>query len=127
MNCDNLDFEELQLDESEFELILKQNYDKYDYPVVGITNDNAFFNKHAVSIIPTRIKWFTTSEYVIGLPASENDKNRYKARRVWNEVVTHIPKDMKNNKKIGVGHYKVYKYKDGFAFKRYEQLDKDGK
>lgn len=114
--------DELQIDESELELILKQNFDMYNFPVVGISSDNAFFNRHAVSVVPDFIKWFTTSEYVIGLPAPANDKNAYKARRVWNKVVTHLPKDLKNNKKIGKGHYRVYKYKDGFAFKRYEPI-----
>lgn len=116
--------EELEIDESELELILKQQNCKYDFPVVCISTTNAFFNGYAKDIVPPYIHWFTTSEYVVGLPAKTNEKNAYKTRKVWNEIVAHLPQNLRNHKKLANGHYKVYKYKDGFAFKRYEQIEK---
>ena len=96
---------------------------EFDFPVIGISQQAVFFNRYAVDMVPPRIKWFTTSEYVIGIPAARDDRDGYITRKVWNEVVVHFPVPLRKQKKIKPGHYKLYKYKDGFAFKRYEQLE----
>ena len=36
-----------------------------------------------------------------------------------------FPHYMKNDKKIRTGHYRVYKYKNGFCMKRNEQLKEE--
>lgn len=124
MNSEELKLlEELEIDESELELISKTRNSKFDFPVIGISQQAVFFNRYAVDMVPPRIKWFTTSEYVIGIPAARDDRDGYITRKVWNEVVVHFPVPLRKQKKIKPGHYKLYKYKDGFAFKRYEQLE----
>ena len=124
-------FENALIDE-EFEEIVK-TIGKYQFPVVHLSivdgnsrNYQMVFNKHATQLVPDYIKWFVSTNYVIGLPVSKDSKNAFKSwqsnRQSYNKSTT-VPSALVREKKIKPGDYKIYKYKDGFAFKRYEQLE----
>lgn len=118
--------EELLLDFDSDELeMLKKFRQKYRFPVVHIGEVQMCFNAFASAVVPQRIQWFSTGEYFIALPAKANDKGAFivRTQRIWHECkVATVPIAMKE-KKIKSGYYKVYKYKDGFAFNRYQPLD----
>lgn len=113
--------DELQLDGEEFELIRKRMESQFDEPVVTISSRQAYFNTLAADLVPERIRWYTTTNYVIGLPAEEDDKNGYIAKKANGAMIAFFPHKLRVEKKVKEGYYKIYKYKDGFAFKRYEQ------
>lgn len=128
---DDLDIaEELQIDDDELELVVKHLGAMFDDPVVSIGEKTAYFNSRTDSFVPERIKWFTTNDYVIGLKAADDDKNGYRVRKEQGTTIAHVPAKLLKEKKIKMGYYKLYKYKTGFAFKRYEQYEpeppKDG-
>lgn len=123
--------EELLLDfnESELELIEKGNIaEKFDFPVIYFGKDACYFNKSAKRqlSIPRSINWFVSSEYVLALPAPENSKNAYRISTLNSKghggTLGTFPHRLANEKKLKQGYYKLLKYKDGFAFKRYEQI-----
>lgn len=117
--------EEIELDE-ELELIEKTFGRKVDFPAVTLTQKSAqmYFNVYARDLVPDHINWSTTTNYVVGLPTNATDKDAFHARKSWkgNGVVCFCPVALLKEKKVKEGTYKVYKYKNGFAFKRYEPL-----
>jgi len=95
-------------------------------PVVHIGAAAVSFNRACHSLLGEAIQWFTTPEYVIGLQAKKGDKNAFLLHGDVNGCRIHtayIPAVLRREKKIGIGYYKLYKYKNGFAFKRYEQIN----
>ena len=114
-------FEELVLDDDvELEEIANR-YTKFEAPSVTIKNKTMYFNKASSEIIPKKVKWFSTTEYIIGVPASENDRNAYCITKQKYSKTAAVPYMFKQ-KKIKDGVYKIIKYKNGFAFNRYKQL-----
>ena len=122
---DQFEFEEISLaDDEELEEILRVNHGYWElFPCITVCDHTFYFNRISNAIIPKRLKWFATSELIIGLPASEVDVNSFTVRNYTHSSgkVTTFPSFMQQ-KKIKHGVYKLYKYKDGFAFKRYEPL-----
>lgn len=120
--------EELRIDFSpdDLEEIEKMYGSKFPFPVVHF-GDSALFNRETskAGLIGDAVKWFTTPEYVIGLPAKPNTANAFavwRAGRNKNCALAKIPAALSREKKVASGYYKLYKYKNGFAFKRYEPL-----
>ena len=109
----------------ELEAIRKKLLCKFKEPVAYLSDNRITFNKAASQVVPDRIEWFTSSSYVIGLPSKSMKKGystfRHNKRASVRE--TAFPSELKNAKKVKNGYYKLYKYKDGFAFKRYEPLE----
>ena len=116
-------FEELDLDGEELEQISKKFGTLFNFPAIHIGNDVIYYNIASRSIVPKYIKWFTTHEYIIGLPTTKDDKNGYKVRADQYTTFSSFPAEIRDVKKVKPGYYKLYKYKDGFAFKRYEQCE----
>lgn len=124
-------FESVLIDE-ELEAILK-NIGKYQFPVAHLIivdgNNRNFqmqFNRVASPLVPDYIKWFVSTNYVIGLPAHKDGTDVFKSwptTRRSNNKTTTVPSALVREKKIKPGNYKIYKYKNGFAFKRYELLE----
>lgn len=111
----------------DLELIKKLgSVNNYQFPAVFVGESGIWFNYFASPIVPNLIKWFSTGEYIIGLPGGEGERDCFKTHYVDKAKcsckATTFPADMKS-KKIKKGYYKVYKFKDGFAFKRYEPLE----
>ena len=116
-------------DDISLEDIFKQ-VNKFDFPALTVTpHKQVCFNTAAgkTGLIGSHILWKVSTEYVIGLPATEKDKGAYvvwdnsKQRSVNSKSAT-LPNVLATEKKIMPGSYKMLKYKDGFAFKRYERL-----
>lgn len=72
------------------------------------------------------VNWYEDTNYIIALPSKA--LNAYK-KNVYGENKFRgytFPKELIQRKKVKPGTYKVYKYRNGFGFKFYEQLeDKD--
>ena len=118
---DNI-FEEIFLDE-ELELIIKRMAKFQNIPAAHVGERYIYFNRLSSKIIPDFIKWYTSSNLVIGTPSEKNDYNAYYTRRANDTVMASIPTTLIREKKIKKGYYQIYKYKDGFCFKRYEPLE----
>lgn len=117
-----IDFELGDLEEIE-----KLYGSKFKYPVVHIGN-SAVFNARAerAGIVGEAVKWFVTPEYVIGIPAKKNSTNAFSAYKTnYNGASVRFPSMLRDEKKVATGYYKLLKYKNGFAFKRYEPLEVD--
>lgn len=124
--------EELLLDFSaeELEAIEKINVaEKFKFPVIYF-GKAASFNGSAVDsgIVPNYINWFVSTDYVIGLPADSKDKKAFKTHKSTTgskSIVGAFPARLRDEKKLKPGYYKLLKYKNGFAFKRYEPIDEN--
>ena len=119
-------FEELELlDESvSVEEIEKRLSHITEFPCVCIRRA-MYFNRLAGVIIPKYIKWYATTSLLIGLPTNETDSNGFKTRYISKNrkaIMASFPAHMRDHRMIKTGFYKVYKYKDGFAIKRYEPI-----
>lgn len=124
------EFEEIDIDLEELETIEKLlNSTSYNFPVAHLGETTIYFNVKAERIIPDYIKWAVSTEYVIGLPTDKDDPTGYCTnkraclKKETSGVTTSFPVRLRKEKKIKSGTYKVYKYKNGFAFKRYEQIE----
>ena len=119
--------EELLLDLGELEEVEKFfTSSSLRIPVVHVGALAVSFNKACRELLGEAVRWFTTSEYVIGLPANRGDKNAFSLKTTASGACmrsAYIPAVLRREKKIGIGYYKLYKYKNGFAFKRYEQIN----
>ena len=117
--------EELQLDFGDDELESVEKY-KYGFPTVHVMPDCIYFNSCASPYVPKAIRWFSTAEYIIGLPANA-EKGSFKVSNcpsTKDTKRTSFPVSLRE-KRVRCGVYKLYKYKDGVAFKRYEPIEID--
>lgn len=92
-----------------------------EFPTVTLGERYVYFNRLAVQFIPSVGRWVTTPEYVLFLPAVAGGED---ANRVWDTASgkeTNFARHLRE-KRIKKGCYRLYKYKDGVAFKRYEQI-----
>ena len=122
IDIENDDFEEIER---------RRAQNIYKFPTVGVYGTTLGFNIAAYPLLDgwTHICFYTTPEYVIMTKASKNERNAFALRRYFarestgycNQNVT-IPADLKE-KKLRHGVYKLYKCKQGLAFKRYEPLE----
>lgn len=103
---------------------------KFKFPVVHI-GTRVSFNRYCEPFLKDAIRWFVSTEYVIGVPAPRSGKNTFGVFVCFNEggsltqAYTHFPIALRTEKKIKKGYYKLLKFKDGFAFKRYEPITVD--
>lgn len=103
----------------------------FHFPVATVGGKTIYFNIHSAPLLGDAIRWLSTPEYIIGLPAARGTKNAFnistsKHRKHGAEYFTaRFPDALKYEKKIQPGYYKLYRYKNGFAFKRYERITND--
>ena len=125
---DEMIYEEIEISE-ELDAV-KREHIQYKFPTVTFTNKDKsnsrllYFNRYATPLVPEYIKWYFSTNYVIGLPAKETECNVYKtwfSRSFMGQVST-VPRNLVREKALRPGVYRVYKYKDGFAIKRYERV-----
>ena len=101
----------------------------HEYPVCHVGDTHIVFNAETQKILPMQtkaIKWFTNNEYVVILPTVRGDRNAYimdvhKGGRPTRTAF--IPAALVNEKKLPQGYRRLYKYKNGVAFKRYETIN----
>ena len=117
-------YEELELLDfsEEFEAIEKR-LNCYDFPALYVGEKRIYFNKSAARFLEgtEALRFYTSTNYVVMKP---DKKGNYASFSVIKHSVCH-PVALQS-KKVQYGWYKLYRTKDGFAFKRYEQLQRAG-
>lgn len=118
--------EELELEFNLEDLeAVEKNGAKFPFPVAYLSSDHIVFNKLCMDsgVIPERIEWFCSVDYIIGLPGrGKNAFSLYHPNKGCG-YSTRFPVVMKKDKNVKSGYCKIYKYKNGFAFKRTERLE----
>lgn len=117
---------EIFFNENEIELIGKATSgNRFPFPVVTVGGSYIYFNQQAAEMIPERIRWAVTPEYVIILAANKGDKDAFKARTQCSGIGKQaaFPAILKRDKKLQPGNYRLYKCNGGCAFKRYEPME----
>lgn len=99
----------------------------FPFPVVHASKEMLIFNSLAEEHLPASawIKWFASTEYIVGVPASPSERNAFKIaypNKKRRCLTARFPDAMSKDRGLKEGYYKLYKYKDGIAFKRYEPL-----
>lgn len=114
---------EFSLDELE-EIQKLANFSHFDFPAIYFSSI-VFFNKASKPFVKEieAIKWFVTSEYVIFLPAKKGERNSFLITTNEKYYYARFPSMLRDEKKLKCGVYKLLKYKNGFAFKRYEPIE----
>lgn len=125
--------EEIDLGSDELEEVTKIRIVKFDYPIITLTRGESYFfvNAAAKQLFDqfNGIKFFTTPEYVIFADAKGEMKNAFTLKKRgakqkyknYSYYAVAYPAALKE-KKLKPGYYKLYKCKQGLAFKRYEPL-----
>ena len=121
------------IDLGDLEEIIKQKLAQYDYPVIHFSTSGVLFNKPCNAFLQgiETIKWFVSSEYIVALPANAGERNAYSLHQTGSKKhgnrssAASFPAQLRNEKKLHMGYYRLYKYKNGFAFKRYEPIDEN--
>lgn len=116
---------DIELEDSEFEEVLK-GASYLRFPAITLSKYNKLYlNTSAMRYFQhDYAKFYTTSEYIIILPSKKGFENSFRLTplsRGCGAALT-IPKDMEE-KKLKMGTYKLYKYKNGLCFKRYERIN----
>ena len=121
--------EELNINLCELEEITKMfRNSKYDFPTISVGTSTIYFNTYCSPLLEGKgaVKWFASTAYIIGIPVKNLENNAFtivkQTHKNCGGYLAHFPAKLKQEKKIQPGYYKLYKYKDGFAFKRYEPL-----
>jgi hypothetical protein len=73
------------------------------------------------------VNWYLNQNYVIAMPSDAINAYRacVKSSRGAARQGYTFPKSLIDDRKVKTGCYKIYKYKDGFAFKPYEPIKED--
>ena len=122
--------EDLTLDFAELEDLeeIQNCLCRFNFPVVRLGNTRAIFNKHCAPLMKDSVRWFVSSDYVIGVPAPRGGRNTFNVRLHFGKdgqqtfADAHFPAMLRKEKKVAAGYYKILKFRDGFAFKRYEPM-----
>ena len=100
------------------------------FPACTISHNNSVYvcmlNKKAMDQLDMRgpAAWFFTSDYIVCLPSKSLNAYKPLCRNgVRGYLAYTFPKQLIDNKTVKEGHYKLYRYKSGFAFKHYERLE----
>ena len=119
--------EELNISLDELEEIEKfLRSPKFNFPAITVGKERIYFNRSCAPFLKDAVKWFASTDYIVGVPAKRSGKNSF---AITNKKIgdclfysATFPVALKMEKKLQPGCYKLYKYKDGFAFKRYEPI-----
>lgn len=115
-------------DGEELEEIKRSGFvDRFPFPAVTIHGTTIYFNRFCTSLLGQVVRWYMTGDYVIGLPPQKGDATvdvfAIRFHGPGKGARTTFPMAMRSGKRVREGAYKVYKYKDGLAFKRHEPLE----
>lgn len=118
--------EELTLDFSLDELeLIEKRLNTFSFPVAHF-GKGVYFNIPSLAVLGgvKYVRWYATTEYVICLPTSESDPLAFSLCTAHNSagLLGRFPAMLAHDKKLKPGNYRLLKYKNGVAFKRYEQL-----
>lgn len=120
--------EGIDLDFAEEELLAIERqggrFDGKPIPAVCVMETHCYFNKKAGPYVPEYIRWFVNDEWVVLKTSRKDDKNSY---GVWPSQHTPgakwctLPKQLEGAVTFR-GAHKLYKTKDGLAFRKSEIL-----
>lgn len=121
-----MELEELETIDEELETVARQQGAPVDFPAITIMGKQMYINVPFSQLIPNvkYIEFRVSSSYVIMLPQDHASSTAYKVStctKGYGKAV-YIPAPLKE-KRIKRGVYKVYKYKEGWAIKRYEPVE----
>lgn len=121
-----MELEELEIIDEEFETVTRQQWAPVDFPAITIMEKQMYINAPFSQLIPNvkYIEFRVSSSYIIMLPQDHASSTAYKVSsctRGDGKAVS-IPASLKE-KRIKRGVYKIYKYKEGWAIKRYEPVE----
>ena len=111
------DFELLEFSEDLEEI--QKGVNIYDFPAVFVGEGRIYFNRASTQFLQGvhAVRFYTSTNYVVMEPALKGGASSFTIIR---QTVTN-PSALKA-KAVKNGWYKLYRCKNGFAFKRYEQL-----
>lgn len=96
------------------------------YPTVSITQKHVTFNRSAAKILgsPDKVKWLTSTNYILVVPADKNDSDGYCYRAPGRGAgggshETTLPQFFVNQAKLKNGLYRCFEFKNGLVFDRY--------
>ena len=96
------------------------------YPTISITNKHATFNPSAAKILgdPYKVKWLTSTNYILVTPADKNDPDGYCYRVPGRSTTggsreTTLPQYFVSQAKLKNGLYRCFEFKNGLVFDRY--------
>lgn len=124
-----MDEQELIIDLDELEEVEKLfRSERFNFPVLKVCNGFCYFNKQSAPLLGDAIKWYTSTEYVIGLPGKRDDYNsfalqRKNGKRGLRILSAAFPVQLAKEKKVQPGYYRLLRFRNGFAFKRYAPFD----
>ena len=96
------------------------------YPACFVGDKRVTINAKAVKAFkpkPTGVKWLINNDYLFLFPTDERDRNAFSVEYGRNGkgcLTVIIPKVLAEERRMTPGYRKVFKYRDGIAFKRYE-------
>lgn len=122
----NEELESLELDGLDFDEIERGlNASKYSFPTITVGEQTLYFNTAFAKYLKGAkyVNFRISTEYIVIHESEEKSKYSFRLGKFGNGAFGCIhPSNMKE-KKIKRGVYKIYRFKDGFAFKRYEPLE----
>lgn len=109
--------------------IIEREISKFPFPVCNFSGRNVIFNKLAREYVPSRFfKWYINDEWCVLRPCDPGEPNTYKMHLTNKKTspIAQLPVALRGNK-LMFGYHKLYKTKNGIAFKRYELLEEGGR
>lgn len=94
-------------------------------PAVCVMKEGCYFNKKAGPSVPEHIRWFVNDEWVVLKPGRKDDRNSYGVwpiKSIPGAKHCRLPKQLEGAATFR-GVHKLYKTKDGLAFKKNEILE----
>lgn len=93
---------------------------RYDFPVVQIVKPDLFFNRASLELVPlTRYKVILYGDCVYILPDKHGSLLRWNGNRTAELYAGAALRKIGERDKT---HHRLYKYKDGFAFRLSEEI-----
>lgn len=101
---------------------------RFDFPVCTVKRNGstfiAYLNAAAARILDDMgtVSWYLDENYIICMPSKAI--NAYKPITMNGKLKGYcIPMRLLQDRIVREGHYKLYRYKSGFGFKKYERLE----
>lgn len=104
--------------------VIKRNNGSKPYPIpcVHIGKTVLSFSKKGREYAPRSFKWLVNEKWLVMQECKETEPSAWFTSKSGDgQIQCRVPSSLKDDKRI-IGLHKIYKTKDGIAFKRYEIL-----
>lgn len=114
----------IDLDLEDLELVKKvTGGDGYPFPTISVGKVTCFLNKKAVPYVPEAFKWYVNDEWCVLKRCGKNEKNAYVPWQAKSTgMICRLPAQLEGAPTYR-GTHKLYKTKDGVAFKKSEFIE----